>query len=404
MIGWSLRFSSTLRVLACGAKLATTSSRNSPSSVGIDCELSPFPHAIDPRLNTPLGLIHVCLNMDEIVRFIACELVASKAKATAVALAGCRKSFEVPVLDALWGTQEHLLPLLKSLPGDVWNEGGYTVSTQQRIFPSLNYFVWKSLKRFPTTPEWARFRRYARSMRKLKQPRPLDNLPLEALSVLQLCAVNEPLFPNLKTLQFWPVTGELIPFIPLFLSPRTTDINITFAESSDLPKAMVASVVATFPKLCPNLQRISLESLPRNPMIAAAISRMLLANDRNSLQSLKVDSPLTEDAHKMIHRLPNLHELSVIVERVTSFPPLVLPNLAELDIKYDGDWLQIFRGATFGKLESATFYPGPEQIGGLLEAFGSAILAGSAQNTLSWFSVHTVCSWNPTYSSLLPFT
>lgn len=67
--------------------------------------------------------------MDEILRFLACELVASEAKATVVSLACCRKSFEGPVLDALWETQDRLLPLLKSLPGGVWKvEGGRFVS------------------------------------------------------------------------------------------------------------------------------------------------------------------------------------------------------------------------------------------------------------------------------------
>ena len=63
--------------------------------------------------------MHACLNVDEIVRLISCELVASKARATTVALASCCKSFEDPVLDALWETQERLLPLLKSLLGEV---------------------------------------------------------------------------------------------------------------------------------------------------------------------------------------------------------------------------------------------------------------------------------------------
>jgi len=73
--------------------------------------------------------MHTCLNVDEIVRLIACEVV-SKSEIAAVALACCRKSFEDPVLDALWETQEKLLPLFKSLPGDVWSEGGCTVSGQ----------------------------------------------------------------------------------------------------------------------------------------------------------------------------------------------------------------------------------------------------------------------------------
>ena len=83
-----------------------------------------------------------CLNMDEIVMLIACELVTSRAKATAVALAVCRKGFEDTVLDVLWGSQEELLPLLKSLPGDVWNDGGCTVSAPTvYVFPSLNRLV-----------------------------------------------------------------------------------------------------------------------------------------------------------------------------------------------------------------------------------------------------------------------
>ena len=72
--------------------------------------------------------MHTCLNVDEILRLIACELVASrgKGKVTAVALACCCKSLEDPMLDVLWVTQGRLLPLLKTFPEDVWNEGGYT--------------------------------------------------------------------------------------------------------------------------------------------------------------------------------------------------------------------------------------------------------------------------------------
>jgi len=86
--------------------------------------------------------MHASLNVDEIVRLIACELVESRIKATAVALACCRKGFEDPVLDALWETQEELLPLLKSLPGDVWNEGEYIVGGPTTPFPhSLNRLI-----------------------------------------------------------------------------------------------------------------------------------------------------------------------------------------------------------------------------------------------------------------------
>ena len=49
--------------------------------------------------------MHACLNVDEIIRLIARELVASESKATAAALACRRKTFEDPVLDTLWETQ-----------------------------------------------------------------------------------------------------------------------------------------------------------------------------------------------------------------------------------------------------------------------------------------------------------
>ena len=80
--------------------------------------------------------MHACLNVDEIVRLIACELVASRGIATAVALACCCKSFEDPALDALWVKQDRLLPLLKTFPGDVWNDGECIVSgPTTRMFP-----------------------------------------------------------------------------------------------------------------------------------------------------------------------------------------------------------------------------------------------------------------------------
>ena len=75
-----------------------------------------------------LDSMHPCLNVDEIVRPIAHELVTSGGKASAVSLAWCCKSFEDPVLDVLWAEQEGLLPLLKSLPGGVWNDDECTVS------------------------------------------------------------------------------------------------------------------------------------------------------------------------------------------------------------------------------------------------------------------------------------
>ena len=352
--------------------------------------------------------MHPCLYVDEIVRVVAHELVASNGRATSVAFACCCKVLEDPVLDALWETQGGALPLLKSLPGDVWNEGGCAVSVSITcVLLSLSCLIQKSFKRPPTALEWARFRKYARRMRRLAigDWGSLRDLSLEVLTVLQLQAINGLLFPNLKTLSVWGITEKLIPFLPLFISLRITAITFAF-YGSNLPKVTVASMVATLRTLCPNLQNIYINPLPRDPIITAAVSEMLLASSRNTLRSVYVDSPLTEKACKAIYKHPDLHELSVVVERGASLPSAVLPNLTNLVVKYDhdGDWLPLFRGATLGRLEVVSFYNRSKRIGDFLEAFERVALAASIQNTLSQFYLYTSGSWNPNYSSLLPFT
>ena len=94
------------------------------------------------------------------------------------------------------------------------------------------------------------------------------------------------------------------------------------------------------------------------------------------------------------------------IERETPLPPASLPNITELAITCDNEdgWPRLFRGATFGKLEDVKFYPQSGHIGDLLGAFEKAALSSSVQNTLSSFLVWTPSSWNPNYSSLLPFT
>ena len=221
---------------------------------------------------------------------------------------------------------------------------------------------------------------------------------------MQLYTINEPLLPNLKTLEMTEIKGWFVPFIPLFLSQRTTSITLGFGSS--LLEAMVTSVITTLPTLCPDLETIDLSSLPRNPTITTAVSEMLLKTNRNSLQIFRVDSPLTEEASEVLYKLPELHGLSVFIERETRLPPASLPNLTDLTITYDNedDWPQLFHGATFGKLESVTFYPQSDEVGNFLEVFKMAALSSSIQNTLSKFYLRTSHLWIPNYSSLLPFT
>lgn len=143
-------------------------------------------------------------------------------------------------------------------------------------------------------------------------------------------------------------------------------------------------------------------------MVTKAASELLLTiNIRNTLLTFDVDSPLTEEARGVVHKLPDLGWLTVVTEKGTSLPSPMLPSLTGLTIiqrDHGRDWLEMFYGATFGKLESINVVSEYEQIGNFLGEFERAALAVSVQNTPSNFVLYTICSWNPNFSSLLSFT
>jgi hypothetical protein len=239
-------------------------------------------------------------------------------------------------------------------------------------------------------------------MRRLKEYTPWF-LPSQVLLVLQFRAIDEPLLPNLKYLRLADVTENFVSFLPSLLSSRITSIDLDF--ESDFSEVVIASVVTTLPTLCPNLQAISLDPLPRDPMIITAVSEMLLVTNRNTLQEFDVDSPLTEEASEVISKLPGLRKLQVVIDGPSSLPTLVLPSLVEIDVEYDHDhgWLQGFRGATLGKLTSVTFNCNSYPTEYFLEAFESVALTTSIPATLSKFTFLTTRAWRPNCRSLLPF-
>jgi len=113
---------------------------------------------------------------------------------------------------------------------------------------------------------------------------------------------------------------------------------------------MVASTIARLLTLCPNIQFLVLYSLPKNQVIAAAVSELLLPCNRDTLQSFLVDSQLNGDARGILFKLPKLQYLWASIQGSTSLPPVELPDLETICVVWDSgrDWLQGFRGATIG--------------------------------------------------------
>jgi len=241
-------------------------------------------------------------------------------------------------------------------------------------------------------------------MRKLTVDDDFDYaVSLDVFPVLQLRTENNPWLPRLETFKCEEATDAFIPFIPLLLSPNTTKIKISFSDTSIV---VIASTIPRFPKLCPDLKRITLDDLPRDPAITEAVSEMLLTCNRDTLQKFDVDSPLTEEAREVVYRLPRLYSLWTVIQGSTSLPTIILPSITFIDIEYDDnlDWLQGFRGAVLGELGSISFHSEYSHIGDPIGAFESVALTTSAKDTLSEFRFYTSSSgWNPNYSSLLPF-
>jgi hypothetical protein len=251
---------------------------------------------------------------------------------------------------------------------------------------------------------------YARRIRKLTVNPSRNPLLPDVLSVLQHSTLNMPLLPGLKTFECLDTTAAFIPFIPLFLSPRTMIVDIKFVKftPNHPPLLMIASMITAFSTLCPNLQGICLRPLPRDLAITTSVSEMLFACDQNSFQTFDVDSPLTDATCEILYRLPNLSHLWLVPEGPTTLiPSVALPNLTRMSIGYSHShkWLQRFSGASLNKLTSVTFYADSPrtQVNGFLEEFERVALSTSIPTTLLTFAFHAPSPWNPTYSSLLAF-
>ena len=182
-------------------------------------------------------------------------------------------------------------------------------------------------------------------MRQLRLKLSEEPIPYDVLSALQLRALNESLLPNLKILELKEAAPDIISFIPLFLSHTIVYIDIQFATAP--PAVMIASMIINLPTLRPHLRDIALNPLSsEDPTITTAVSEMLLACNLDALRCLLVDSALTEEASRVVYRLPHLHRLSSVFREPPSLPEVSLPNLTLLDVEYhhDHSWLRAFHG------------------------------------------------------------
>ena len=180
--------------------------------------------------------MHPCLSVDEILRLFACELVVSEAKAATVALACCCKSFEEPVLDALWETQYQLTPLLKCFPRDTWKEEGGTFVSLLTAFIHLHCTQPFGLGVFQENPHESRMDALPEACPKnaeahsgyLRGPRNFGHSSGAATSYRQ-----RPLAPEAQNLRLSGGLGDVYSLHPLIPLPK---IHPTFGSFKTLPQ------------------------------------------------------------------------------------------------------------------------------------------------------------------------
>ena len=223
--------------------------------------------------------------------------------------------------------------------------------------------------------------------------------------MLQHRTLSAPLLPGLKALLCPELTASFAPFICLFLSKTTTTIEIGFMSDYRPPTLTIPSMIATFPIICPYLRQITLRCLPEDSIVADAVSEMLLACNRNTLQKFNVDCLLTDPAREDLCQFPNISELQSAVEGTSSLPPMILPSLTKMHIRYlhGHEWLQGFHGAALDKLEFLSFHTTSRQVGDFLEAVEGVAMATSLLTTLTTFKFYCSRPWSPNYSPLHTF-
>ena len=168
---------------------------------------------------------------------------------------------------------------------------------------------------------------------------------------------------------------------------------------------MAASMIANLPLTCPDLREVRLDGLQRDLTTIRAVSQLVTAT-RGTLRSFRVDCPLTQEATEILYKSPHLCEARTVIDGPILLPPMELPNLTRMDIKFyhRRGWLQGFLGASLRKLVWLSFRSESDSLSGFLEAFERVALTTSIPTTLSTFMFHTTHSWRPNYRSLLRFT
>ncbi|KAI5890677.1 uncharacterized protein SCHCODRAFT_02350880 [Schizophyllum commune H4-8] len=204
--------------------------------------------------------MHLCLAVPEIMILI-CDVIQESGKydGTLAALATCCRAFYMPAVSALWRDLNTLMPLLLSLPHDLWsteNEGHRFVCVLD-IPESNTLLTLVKVASRPVKPkDLQRFFHYTSMVRTLR----VSWLPDATCHAALELSCPTPLLPNLRRLE-WGLDASSQRFhqILFFLSPTIVCLHL------HIPSAVHAlSLLPRLPILCPGVRDVRLQGIMRN--------------------------------------------------------------------------------------------------------------------------------------------
>ncbi|KAJ7020718.1 hypothetical protein C8F04DRAFT_1403401 [Mycena alexandri] len=242
--------------------------------------------------------MHRALGILELVEMVCYNLGphGDRADGTLAALALTRRSLRDPALDALWNTQDSLIPILSCMPEGVFNLRPHLCSSEEplRIVRPLA----------PT--DWERLSVYSHRVKTLSAE--FESELEEVYPILNLCLSPIALFPNLQTLSWYSESEEEFLCIRIFLTSTLSRLAFTYE-----PSTTSCSLFSTLGRTCPHLTDLEITLLDdenRSVLNCKATSRFLCSLTR--IESVKV--PMLEwAALKQIGQFPTLNSLTMFI-------------------------------------------------------------------------------------------
>ncbi|KAF8867591.1 hypothetical protein BD779DRAFT_1483164 [Infundibulicybe gibba] len=288
--------------------------------------------------------MHHCLLIPEILQVICAHLRGIsriqdwRRNLQAVALV-CR-NFHNATLDFLWYRIGGLLPLLRTLPSDVWSG------------PLTRHEA--ALARAITASDLERFRARARLVQSYYDSEYI-NVPIAIYQALSFHFHDQPIFPNLLFLE--SSRSEILPYLPMFLVPSICQVQLSISSDS-----IQNSPLPILGNRCPSLVHFELSTPDCYPNIGQQMKSIL--SQWGQLETLVIRY-LPEESLQIVAALPHLCDFTlshVDDDYGNTFSPTpgtdVFPALQRLTITASSPTLcvNLLKAATNCPLEDFTLF------------------------------------------------